>query len=204
MSHPPRHRQNILPGVNKTRSRCDPIIGTWVRRRAPNAVAGPRQVAFLYDDRGSSLRRNAIQLLVIRLAKRLPADSSAPVLARFPPQHPRQRLKAIRGGSATGLVATPVQPGLDPDHVPVLDRRRAQERKARQPGVLDVARGKEDHGAAPEHDVQPTVARDHGARPQEVTLLDRDARRQDHGPDRHWCAADEVHQRIDEECRVVA
>lgn len=55
--------------MNKTRSRCDPIIGTRVRRGAPNAVAGPRQVALLYDDRGLSLCRNSIQFLVIRLSQ---------------------------------------------------------------------------------------------------------------------------------------
>lgn len=205
MSHPPWHRQDILPGIGETRSRCNPIISNRVHRGAPNTIASPSQVALLHNDRGGSLGRDAIQSLILRLAQRLPTDAPAPVTPRFPPQHPGQRLEAVRRAPAAGpVVAAPAQPGLDPDHVPVLHGRGAQEGEARQPGVLDVARGEEDHGAAPEHDVQPAVARDHGARPQEVALLDADARRQDHGADGHGRAAHEVDQGVDEERWVVA
>lgn len=197
------HSQDILPGVDKTRSRRDPVIAHGVRRRSHNPIAGAGKVALLHDDRGGSLSRDPIKLPFIRSHRlqRLPTNPLAAILLRLPPQHPRQRLEAIR--SVPAAVPT-IPPSLDPHHVPVLDGRRPEEPEARQPGLLDVGRREEDHGAAPEHDVQPPVAGDHGARPQEVALLDRDARGQDHGSDGHGRAAHEVDEGVDEERRVVA
>lgn len=205
MSHPPRNRQDILPGINETRPRRDPVVNARVSRRTHNAIAHPRHVALLHDDGGGSLGRDPVQPLIIRLAQRLPPDPPAAVPARLPSKHPRQRLEAVRRAPASVPVAPArAQPGLHPHHVAVLDRRRAQEREARQPRVLDVPRGEEDHGAAPEHDVEPAVARDHGARPEEVPLLDRYPRGEDHGADGHGGAAHEVDEGVDEEGRVVA
>lgn len=195
MSHSPWHSQDILPGVDKTRSRRDPVIAHGVRRRSHNPITGTSKVTLLHNDRSGSLSRDTIKLPFIRSHRlqRLPANALAAILLRLPPQHPRQRLQAIRSVAPAAVVPAAITPGFDPHHVPVLDGRRAQEPEARQPGLLDVGGGEEDHGAAPEHDVQPPVAGDHGARPQEVALLDRDARGQDHGADGHGRAAYEVY-----------